>query len=262
MRQCIVAIFVMLTLLMVGTTSSFASLTFYYDFEDIKDGAIPDRSGNGLNGKIVGDVTLDGGKVGKAARFKNKGYLDLDGAKVPANLIPTKGFSLLAWVNVETDGDHAIFNAWSADGTWLIHPEVRPRADGSGYYRWTVRGDSPLGTLGQVQKGKPVKDEWHHFAAIYDLVTGVTTLYIDGADVGQHGSAKGKTVNKSWGKGARVGYNVDNGRPFTGRMDEIGLWNEALALDQVKKYMNGLPKAAVGAKGKLTSKWGNIKSLK
>jgi hypothetical protein len=44
-------------------------------------------------------------------------------------------------------------------------------------------------------------------------------------------------------------------------MDEIGLWNEALAADQVKKYMSGLPKAAVDAKSKLASKWGHIKSL-
>ena len=88
MRQCIIAIFVMLTLLMVGITSSVAGLTFYYDFEEIKDGAIPDRSGNGLDGKIVGDVTLDGGKVGKAARFKDGGYLDLNGPKVPKNGAP------------------------------------------------------------------------------------------------------------------------------------------------------------------------------
>ncbi len=260
MRQCIIAIFVMLTLLMVGTTSSVAGLTFYYDFEEIKDGAIPDRSGNGLNGKIVGDVTLDGGKVGKAARFKNKGYLDLNGAKVPANLIPSKGFSLLAWVNVEADGDQAIFNAWAADNTWLIHPEVRP---GGGYYRWTVRTDGGV-TIGEVKAGKPVKNEWHHFAAIYDSVTGVATLYIDGVEVGKDARAgsKGKTVNSNWDKGARVGYNVDNGRNFTGRMDEVGLWDEALALDQVKKYMDGLPQAAVDAKGKLASKWGRIKSLK
>ena len=259
MRQCIVATLVMLTLLMVGITSSVAGLTFYYDFEEIKDGAIPDRSGNGLDGKIVGDVTLDGGKVGKAARFKDGGYLDLNGPKVPKNLIPSKGFSLLAWVNVEADGDQAVFNAWAADNTWLIHPEVRP---GGGYYRWTVRTDAGS-TIGQVQKGKPVKNEWHHFAAIYDSVGGVATLYIDGDEVGKDARAgsKGKTVNNNWDKGARVGINADNGRPFVGRMDEIGLWNEALAADQVKKYMDGLPKAAVDAKGKLASKWGRIKSL-
>lgn len=65
MRQCIVATLVMLTLLMVGITSSVAGLTFYYDFEEIKDGAIPDRSGNGLNGKIVGNVTLMAEKLAK-----------------------------------------------------------------------------------------------------------------------------------------------------------------------------------------------------
>ena len=140
--------------------------SFYYDFEDIKNGAIPDQSGNNLHGEIVGAVTLEDG-----------GYLDLNGSQVPANLIPTKGFSLLAWVNVEDDGDQAIFNAWSSDGQWLIHPEVRPD---KGYYRWLVRGDKPEGTLGEVRAGKPVKGEWHHYAATYDSASGVAILYIDG----------------------------------------------------------------------------------
>ena len=259
MRQHITAIFIMLTLFVVGITSSFAGLVFHYDFEEIKDGAIPDRSGNNLHGKIVGKVTLDKGKVGKqAARFKDGGYLDLNGPKVPANLIPTKGFSLLAWVNVEADGDQAVFNAWSNDGQWLIHPEVRP---GGGIYRWTVRGDKPLGTIGEVKAGKPVKGEWHHYAAIYDSASGVATLYIDGKQVGKDARAgsKGKTVNKNWGKGARVGRNADDGRPFVGRMVEIGLWNEALGADKVKAFMNGIV-TAVDAKDKLATKWGRIKS--
>ena len=82
MRQYIIATFIMLALFIVGITSSFAGLTFHYDFEEIKNGTIPDRSGNNLHGKIVGKVTLDEGKVGKkAARFKDSGYLDLNGPK-------------------------------------------------------------------------------------------------------------------------------------------------------------------------------------
>ena len=118
-----------------------------------------------------------------------------------------------------------------------------------------------MGTIGEVKAGKPVKGEWHHYAAIYDSASGVATLYIDGKQVGKDARAgsKGKTVNKNWGKGARVGRNADDGRPFVGRMDEIGLWNEALGADKVKAFMNGIV-TAVDAKDKLASKWGRIKS--
>ncbi|MDP7280770.1 MAG: cohesin domain-containing protein, partial [Candidatus Poribacteria bacterium] len=217
---------------------SLSKLSIYYDFEQIVDGNIPDRSGNDIHGQIVGDVVLDSdGQSGKAGRFTNMGYLDLNGANVPPALIPTQGFSLLAWVKVEADGDQAIFNARSADTQWLVHPEVRP---GGGYYRWTVRTDKPGGTIGEVKKGMPVKNEWHHFAGTYSAGDGVAILYIDGEEVGRD-QRDGGTVNKSWGLGARVGLNIDDYRPFTGRMDDFSIWTQTLNQAQIKSIMaNGL----------------------
>ena len=235
-----------------------SGLSIYYDFEGIDNGYILDKSGNNIHGEVVGHVTLDDGQRGKAGRFANGGYLDLDGANVPPALIPTQSFSVLAWVNVEADGVQAIFNARSADTQWLVHPEVRP---GGGYYRWTVRTDKPGGTIGEVKKGVPVKNEWHHFAGTYNAGDGVAVLYVDGEEVGRD-QRDGGTVNKSWGLGARVGLNIDDARPFNGRMDEVAIWSEALTQAKIKEYMADgvLAKTAVEAQHKLATTWANIKN--
>jgi len=250
-------ILALLALAITPISESWAVLSVYYDFEGIDSGYIRDKSGNGIDGEIVGSVTLDDGQLGKAGRFANGGYLDLDGANMPLALIPTKGFSVLAWVNVEADGNQAIFCAQSADTQWLVHPEVRP---GSGHYRWTVRTDKPGGTIGEVKKGVPVKNEWHHFAGTYSSDNGVAILYIDGKEVGRD-KRDGGTVNKSWGLGARVGLNIDDARPFNGRMDEVAIWTEAITQAKIKEYMNDgvLSKAAVKAQKKLATAWSNIK---
>ena len=62
--------------------------------------------------------------------------------------------------------------------------------------------------------------------------------------------------------GARVGYNIDNNRPFTGLMDDLNVWKRGLTQDEVKSIMNDGINVflAVNAKGKLTTQWGRIKS--
>ena len=87
------------------------------------------------DGEINGDVTQSNdGKFGKAAQFAAGSFLDLDGPSVKAEDIPTEGMSLLAWINVESVSDMAIFNARATDGTWLIHPEAR----GDGNFRCSI----------------------------------------------------------------------------------------------------------------------------
>jgi hypothetical protein len=42
-----------------------------------------------------------------------------------------------------------------------------------------------------------------------------------------------------WGSGARVGYNIDNARPFTGLMDMLWLFKRALTQEEISKAMKG-----------------------
>ncbi len=247
----------------MSATQSDADLIIYYDYEEIQDGWILDRSGNGIDGRIEGTVSLADGPHGKAGFFEKGSYLDLDGPNVPQDLIPKDAFSITAWVSIENTGEHhAIFNARASDEQWIIHPEVR---DTSNQYRWLLRTDMPGGTIFDIRAGGPKVGAWVHFAGTYSRADGVGILYIDGEEVGREDAREADVpVAGDWGLGARVGYNIDNARPFTGMMDDFTIWNVALTPDEVIDVMdNGPPgvPTSVAPEGKLATTWGNLKQF-
>jgi len=228
-------------LMFVLSTNTFADLlsdpdlVIYYSFDEVTD-IVADQSGNGLDGVVNGDVTPDPeGKRNGSARFATGSYLDLDGPSVPSELIPTKGITLAAWGKVEnTGGDHAIFNARAGDSTWIIHPEFRS----NGEFRWLNRSYGGT-TMFDIRAGVVTWDEWQHFCGTYDEASGKATLYINGEVVRQENVTSPADIAGDWDSGARVGYNIDNARPFTGLMDMLWLFKRALSQDEILKAMQG-----------------------
>jgi hypothetical protein len=212
------------------------SLVIYYSFDDVSD-IVADLSGNGYDGVVNGDITLEpGGKYGGAAKFTSGSYFDLDGPSIPAEDIPTTGITLAAWVKCEnTGGHHAIFNARAADATWLIHPELR----GEGEFRWLLRAYGGT-TIFDIRAGTVRWDDWLHFCGTYDKASGKATLYTDGELVREENISNPQDIAGDWDSGARVGYNIDNARPFTGLMDDFFLYRRALTQTEVKKIMQGM----------------------
>ncbi|GIX06561.1 MAG: hypothetical protein KatS3mg115_0964 [Candidatus Poribacteria bacterium] len=230
-------------------------LILYFDYEEIQGDIVPNRAGQGNNGVINGDIQLvDNGKIGKAARFARGSFIDLDGPNWPAELIPREGMSVLAWVNVDNLNDHhAIFNARASDATWVVHPELRSE----GNFRWLLRSNGGT-TIFDIRAGVAKAQEWIHFAGTYDSNVGAV-LYINGEKVGE--APGGGLIAEDWGMGARVGYNIDNARPFTGLMDELNIWKRGLTEEEVKRIMDlGPVPTAVNPQGKLAITWGELKS--
>ncbi|MCP4613963.1 MAG: hypothetical protein GY845_35190, partial [Planctomycetes bacterium] len=213
-----------------------SALVLYYSFDSVTD-VVTDQSGNGHDGVVNGDVTLEPvGKYGGAANFASTSFLDLDGQNFPAEEVPTTGMTLAAWMKVEnTGGHHAIFNARASDSTWLIHPEARS----NGEFRWLLRtaGGS---TIFDIRAGVVTWDEWLHFAGTYDKASGKATLFINGEMVSEENVSSPVDIAGDWGQGARVGYNVDSARPFTGLMDDLLILRRALSLAEVNKLMQGI----------------------
>jgi|GEM_PF-493300 len=260
MEVKILVIFIILTFLVsVGSVLAFddPDLIFYFPFEEFDGNTALDRSGNGHNGTINGDINIvDDGKLGKAAKFARTSFIDMDGPNIPPEHIPTDEITLCAWVKCESTGDHhAIFNARAGDATWLIHPELR--SDGNNF-RWLLRGDGEV-TIFDIRAGSVTWNEWIHFAGVYDGKKG--TLYINGERVAE--APGGAKIAKDWGQGARIGYNIDAARPFTGLMDELSLWKRALTQDEIKILMEEGMKAfmAVSPAGSLTTTWGGLKAF-
>jgi hypothetical protein len=232
-------------------------LVIYYDYEDFQGGFVIDKSGHGHDGKINGNITQVPGKRGMAAKFESGSFLDLDGPNFPAEDIPEEEMSVCAWVKCQnTGGHHAIFNVRGGDGTWIIHPELR----NNGQFRWLLRTKGGS-TIFDIRAGTVEWDTWLHYAGVYSSIEGYAALYINGQEIIKQNVSKLKLM-RDWTQGARVGYNIDNARPFTGLMDDLCIWSKALKPDEIKNLMeNGpLPKA-VSAQGKLATFWGNLKRL-
>jgi Concanavalin A-like lectin/glucanases superfamily len=211
------------------------SLIIYYSFDQF-DKVVPDQSGKGHDGVVNGSVTPDAeGVRNGAAKFAKGSYLDLNGPSFPAEDIPTSEITLAAWVKCENTGDHhAIFNARAADATWVVHPELRSE----GNFRWLLRSAGG-NTMFDIRAGTVTWDEWLHFAGTYDKAAGKAILYINGEVVYEQTVANPLDIVGDWGMGARVGYNIDNARPFTGLMDIFCLFKRALSQDEIKKAMQG-----------------------
>jgi hypothetical protein len=257
-------------LLLIGAlclyTTEFASadvldpdLVLYFDYEEFKGDTVVEKSGNGYDGAINGKVAQsDDGKFGKAAEFTSGSFLDLDGPNIDPDHIPTEGMSIVAWIHVDAVTDMAIFNARAGDNTWLVHPEAR----GDGNYRWLNR--SPGGTtIFDIRAGKNKANEWVHYAGTFSRADGLAVLYIDGKNVGEEKARVGTPIAPDWDSGARVGYNIDDNRPFTGLMDDLNIWKRGLSEEEVNNIMNnglGATLTAVEAQGKLATTWGRLKS--
>lgn len=250
-----------LVLLMAVGAWADPDLVIYYDFEAIHEtisgDLISDMSGNGLDGTINGDVVLvDGGKHGQAAKFATGSFLDLHGEDLPAGTVPTEAGSICAWANVEETGDHhAIFNARASDETWLTHPELRSDHG----FRWLFRAAGGT-TIFDVKAGEWVAGEWIHFAGVYSQADGVGILYINGEEVGREAARVNEPIVGDWEMGARVGYNIDNARPFTGMMDDFCIFKRALSQNEIQDLMENFP-TAVSPRGKLAATWAGIKKL-
>lgn len=230
-----------------------ADLILYYDYETLGAKAT-DLSGKGHNGVVNGKIVLEAGKHGQAARFAAMSFIDVDGPNWPADQIPRKGMSILAWINCDNQADNAIFNARAQDTTWVVHPEFR----NDGNFRWLLRADGGA-TLFDIRGGKSEPKKWIHYAGVYSVSDGSAHLYIDGVAVGE-ANAK-LEIAKDWGLGARVGLNIDNARPFTGLMDDLNIWKRGLTLDEVKTIMEFGPlPQAVSPAGKAAMAWGRLRA--
>jgi len=100
-----VFIFSLLALVLIsGPLQIFAAedksggLVFYYDYSEINSGKVPDKSGNGYDGEIEGNIKIvEDPNRGKVAKFESGSYLKLKPEKVKKDgNIPTNAFSILA----------------------------------------------------------------------------------------------------------------------------------------------------------------------
>jgi hypothetical protein len=217
-------------------------------FDEGTGNVAKDSSGNNFNGDLNGDVTWVDGKFGKGLEFHGADYVQLKKSEQGLPFGGTLPFSITAWVSNQGGGtiigkfNGGVIGAYiltiGGGGTIGFHREVAP---------WSLGGNMalPAGKFG-------------HVAVTYDGAE--MKIYVNGKlDVKEDRGAQ----NTDMATPVLMGARFTSGKPsefLRGTLDEVILFNIALADDQIAEVMRGMsPTKAVFPSGKLASVWGNIK---
>ena len=132
------------------------------------------------------------------------------------------------------------FNVWLFDKDWQA---VIAKGEGNSWRVARRANNSDLafaGGIGDTGDSPDIYDfGWHHFAAVVDT-TGASPgayLYIDGA---LGASTPGAPVLGANGLRMMIGNNPGaNTRFYTGQLDDVGIWDRPLTLEEIQTLYNG-----------------------
>jgi serine/threonine protein kinase len=216
-----------------GISKSPKGLVARWEFEQSKDGIVPDTSGNNLHGRLVGDAQV-------YADPERGNVLRLDGDGDWADCGADARFDISDEITVSVWMKVARFDkAWRAivakgDSTWRLQ-----RYQTTDTLEFTCSGvqaavSNPWGSLrGQanVNDGK-----WHHVAGIYDGRR--LSLYIDGELDTSALAAAFTRINTSTDP-VRIGMNAGNSGEWNGLIDDLRIYSYALTPEDIKALHGG-----------------------
>lgn len=219
---------------------------------DENDGnAVGDSSGNGHDGEMMGAVTWDKGKFDSSLNFAGGNVV------IPHHEnLSLETFSITAWIKlVDTGAYQALVEKSMVGGTRNYYLAVTPEG-------LLYGGFSGNNGWNSCVADKVTDESWHHAAVTYDMKSILT--YVDGKpsseiSLGQEGGIDPiqNDFPVSFGTTSK-----DGGEPAQGFIDEVGIFNVALAEKDVKNIMdNGLQQAALAVKpiDNLAATWGILK---
>jgi hypothetical protein len=225
-----------LTLLLAGLTASAATAQplIEYRFDDTPQfnaGTVPNARSTNYTGALAGTRSQVRGALGNAA--------DLDGSTGAMSAAGSSGLSFGSGLTIEAfvrrdtnTGEDAIVSKWYGGDQFLLtfYP------NGNGRLQFFVRGAA--GTSGSVIYDVPntvYLGEWVHVAATYDGA-GSFRLYWNGALV----ASSFVTISGMAGGSIpiRIGDANNTWSRFDGGIDEVKIWNRALAASELSRPLH------------------------
>jgi PKD repeat protein len=200
-----------------------AGLVAAYGFDEGSGSAVTDSSGNNNSGTISAATRSSTGKFGGALVFNGTSSV------VTVNDSPALDvgiFTLEAWVNPSALGASVRNVIYKDDGAYYLiasSPDVQAPAVGSSLFTGPLPGTSAL----------PL-NVWSHLAATYDGST--IRLYVNGQQVATR--AQTGLVVPSSGLLMIGGNSNVAGKNFAGVIDELRIYNRALAASEIQADMN------------------------
>jgi hypothetical protein len=204
------------------------ALVAAYGFEEGTGGTTADNSGSGRTGTLNGANWTPDGRHGKALSFNGTSNWVTVADAAPLRL--TTGMTLEAWVYptaAAPDWSTVVLKERGTAGmSYALYAADGAARPPAGYiyrsgtdYNATGTSNLPLNT-------------WTHLAATYN--GSIIRLYVDGTQVAT------RSVSGSMGTSTsplRIGGNNVWGEYFTGRIDEVRIYNNALTQAQIQTDM-------------------------
>ena len=198
------------------------------------EGDVKDASGNGNDGKIVGNFKFENGKFGKAVVAGGGGSIDVQDSKSIQSV--SDELTVAAWFRVDADSDTGV----RKNGAYLLEDQSggEPIPDGFSFRVWTSDGITP-GFYGktELEQGK-----WHHVAGTYDGLN--VEMYVDGEPESEKGALDSAKADwkPQWNGKVAAGQVLQlkfGPESFTGGIDEIVILSRALEADEIQQLLNG-----------------------
>ena len=248
LRRCVLVSMVLFFGVFAARVMALPDPIVYYTFDALEDP--DDASGNGNNGTLRGDVQLsDDGKIGKCFVFNGaNSYVELKN-------VSNESFTHMCWMKTDTPGHKAGDQAYQGSG--LIWADVSgPNNDFASAVlgtKFTFFVGTPNQTV--TSNTDVTTGEWIHVACTRDAATGKAAIYVNGKMEASmdHTNKNPLTTNPI----IAIGANPLDNRYYTGLVDEVKLFNAVLTEAEIQQSMSP---AAVDSAGKLTVRWGKIKS--
>jgi hypothetical protein len=210
-------------LVIVSNTEAPAGLVAAYNFDEATGLTAADRSGNGNTGTIAGAARI-AGHTGGALTFD--GLNDWMTVNDAPSLALTTAMTLEAWVFPTTTADWrtVMLKEGTSGLTYALYGSNdagRP----AGYVR--IRSD----VAANGGAALPI-NTWSHLAVTFD--GGAVRLYVNGTLAG---TATAAGTIESSALPLRIGGNSVWGEFFSGRIDDVRIYNRALGAAEVQADM-------------------------
>jgi Concanavalin A-like lectin/glucanases superfamily len=206
--------------------AAFYGLAGYWKLDETSGNTAADSSGLGRDGTVVGTPVWSSGAVNNALQVNSSTYM-----YVPGLMDSPKNVTLAAWANL-TGTDY--------NGAELVSlgDYIAIRLDEGGSTKMFFYNGSGWDFVGVSQTF--LNRGWHHFAAVFNDDANLATLYIDGVAVAS--STTYATIPYSGlGTNLVVGRHGNNksGWNFTGKIDDVRIYNRALCPLEIQALKNG-----------------------
>jgi serine/threonine protein kinase/tetratricopeptide (TPR) repeat protein len=202
----------------------------WWKLDEVADGITADASGNGLDGRLMGDAEIvTDPQRGNVLSLGGRGYVDC-GSDTAFDI--TGPITVAAWINVGVfDAGHQTVIA-KGDRAWRLHRDF-----GNDTMSFDCPGLSVLGNGWSSLPGTTIANDarWHHFVGVYDGT--MIYLYVDG-ELDASSTATGRL--RTDGAPVFIGANSQVAeRGWKGMIDDVRIYDYALSEVEIKALYAG-----------------------